>query len=255
MSDQIVQAINSGLLTRSNISFDRLRRLAGRDCGVWDELGRGRSILSSTEQLDQYLHSYGPMTRSQWHEVLEPLAFNPEPTHLIDYGCGQGLATALVLDRFGEDLIASIKKVTLIEPSQVALDRAMAIVNCYADHAELVGLSKKLEHLEPADLGRCEGTLLVHIFSNVLDIDGFDHFDLLTKIFCLKGRHSIMAVSHDRNFCGGTTRFKDLEKELSDPRHSEWFSVQHSSIRQFVCNGGQPAIAWLLEVEVHGGSF
>ncbi|MFG5410603.1 class I SAM-dependent methyltransferase [Piscinibacter sakaiensis] len=195
------------------------------------------------------------MTRNQWHEVLAPLSFNPEPVQVVDYGCGQGLATALLIDRFGKDLIRSLRKVILVEPSQVALTRAAAIVSCYANHIDVITLEKRLEALEPSELKASTGVLSIHLFSNVLDIEGYDHFGLLAKIFQSKGRHFIMAVSHDRDFDGGSTRFRDLEEAVSRPEYQSWFSVQYSSIRQFSCNGGQSAIAWLLEVEVLNGSL
>ncbi|MGE3297799.1 MAG: hypothetical protein AB7I68_10670 [Porticoccaceae bacterium] len=65
MTDLIIDAITNGSINAGNISFDTLRNVAGRDAGRWSELGRGREILGSHDQLDQYLYSYGPMTKSQ----------------------------------------------------------------------------------------------------------------------------------------------------------------------------------------------
>jgi len=68
------------------------------------------------------------MTKAQWRTLLGELSLIPEPTEIIDYGCGQGLATALLFDQFGDDFIRSVRKVVLIEPSEVALRRAGAII-------------------------------------------------------------------------------------------------------------------------------
>lgn len=253
MTDTVIASIESGELTSENISFGMLRQLAGRDCGVWDQLGRGRAILGSAEQLDQYLYSYGLMTRSQWAAVLEPLTLTPEPTQIIDYGCGQGLAIALLFDHFGTDLIDSINRVVLVEPSKTALRRAAAVVQCYSNELEVISINKRLEELTAEELTSEAEVLIIHVFSNVLDIDGFDHMGLFTKMFRTKGEHCVLAVSHDRDFHGGSARFRELEKEVENPEYNEWFQLRHTSVRQFDCDNGQPAIAWLLQVEVLSG--
>jgi SAM-dependent methyltransferase len=256
MNDLIISAIDSGVLSARNISFDNIRRIASRDCDLWNQLGRGRAILDTPEELDQYLYSYGPMTRAQWHTLLGKLSLIPEPTEIIDYGCGQGLATALMFDCFGAEFIRSVRKVTLIEPSLVALERAAAIVACYsANRFQIETINKTLGELDAVELLGSTGVLTNHIFSNVLDIDGYDHFRLLEKLFQRKGRHCILAVSHDRNFEGGSSRVLDLEKAICDPQYHRWFAVQHTDVWQFECGNRKPAIAWVLEVEVIDGPF
>lgn len=256
MNDLIINAITSGLLTKNNVSFDNIRQTASRDYDLWNQLGRGRAILGTAEELDQYLHSYGPMTRAQWHNLLGKLSLIPEPTVIIDYGCGQGLATALLFDCFGDEFIRSVRKVVLIEPSLVALKRAAAIVGCYsANKFQVETINKTLGELDAVELIGNKGVLTNHIFSNVLDIEGYDHFDLLGKMFQQKGRHCVLAVSHDRNFDGGSSRFLDLEKAICDPHFHSWFTVQHSDVWRFECGNKKPAIAWVLEVEVIDGSF
>ena len=256
MNDLIINAINSGLLSENNISFDNIRQIASRDNDLWNQLGHGRAILDTPEELDQYLYSYGHMTRAQWHTLLGELSLIPEPMEIIDYGCGQGLATALLFDYFGDDFKRSIRKVVLIEPSEVALRRAQAIVSCYsANKFQIEAINKTLGNLDAEELLGNKGVLTSHIFSNVLDLDGYDHIELLEKIFQRKGRHCILAVSHDRNFEGGSSRFWDLEKVICDPQFRDWFTVQQTRIWQFECGNRKPAIAWVLETEVIDGPF
>ena len=163
---------------------------------------------------------------------------------------------ALLFDCFGDDFIRSIQRVILIEPSQIALSRAEAIVSCYsANQFQIETINKRLEALNPEDLLGYEGILTNHIFSNVLDIDGYDHFELLEKIFQRKGRHCVLAVSHDRDFEGGSSRFRDLEKAICDPQYRDWFTVQQTQVWQYQCGNGKPAIAWVLETEVVDGPF
>lgn len=256
INDRIIDAINSGILSEDNISFDNIRQIASKDYDLWTRLGRGRAILDTSIELDQYLYSYGSMTRAQWHALLSQLSLIPEPMEIIDYGCGQGLAMALLFDCFGNDIVNTLQKVVLIEPSEVALRRAKAVVSCYsANRFPVETISKTLGELNAKELLGNKGVLTNHIFSNVLDINGYDHFELLEKIFQRKGRHCILAVSHDRNFEGGSSRFRDLEKAICDPQFRDWFTVQQTHVWQFQCGNGKPAIAWVLEAEVIDGPF
>lgn len=253
MPDTIIASIEAGELNSGNISFDMLRGIAGRNHGVWDQLGRGRAILTSEEELDQYLYSYGPMTRRQWTAVLEPLNLAPQPMQIIDYGCGQGLATALLFDHFGVDMINSVSRIVLIEPSVVALRRATAVVQCYSNQFEVIAINKRLEELTAEELTSDGQILINHIFSNVLDIDGFDHMKLFTKMFSTKGDHRVLAVSHDRDFDGGSERFEVLEREIRNPKYRDWFQLEDANFMQFNCDNGTPAIALLLQIKVLRG--
>jgi hypothetical protein len=254
MPDIVKNAIKAGEIDAANISFDKLRSVAGIDRGCWEQLGRGRSILSSHDQLDQYLYSYGPMTRSQWHHFLKEVTIPKGSVRVFDYGCGQGLASVLLLDNLGRDFIKRIESVVLIEPSAVALDRARAVLGCYCGKSPIVALRKTLDDLSHEELESVEGINNIHLLSNVLDIEGFQHFNLFTKMFQAKGQHSVLAVSHKRNFCGGAGRFRELEKAVSDEKHRAWFSVKASQIKEFTCDDGKPAMSWELQVEVRRGS-
>lgn len=194
------------------------------------------------------------MTRDQWSHILSGLEFISEPIEIFDYGCGQGLATALLLDAFGSDFIKSVRRFVLIEPSEPALKRAKIITDCYlAERIESVAINKKLEELTTQDLSGTSDILCIHIFSNVLDIEGYDHFELLEKIFTRVGRHCILAVSHDRDFIGGSARFTELESEILKPEYQNWFTVQQSEIWTFDCRRGKRALAWIMDAEVISG--
>jgi hypothetical protein len=158
-----------------------------------------------------------------------------------------------VLDQLGTKLIPHIQNVVLIEPSQTALTRAGAIVECYCPGNAIFSVNKKLDDLSEDDIQSCRGLHSIHIFSNVLDIGGFDNGTLFTKMFSTKGRHTVLAVSHDRNFEGGSDRFDDLEEQIKDEKHREWYSLESSTITRFNSGNGQPTISWQLHLEVLDG--
>lgn len=254
MTDLIIEKILNGEINTNNISYELLRAFAGRDLNCWDTLGRGRSILSSVEQLDQYLYSYGPMTQNQWAYFL-PSVFVPcEPVCLIDYGCGQGLGSAIVFDFFGKKFVSQIQQMILIEPSQIALTRAKCIAECYSPNSSISLVTKNLDSLSVADIQKCRGLHRIHIFSNVLDIDGFDIGTLFNKIFSYQGHHTVLAVSHDRSFGGGSDRFHDFEKQINDEKHRGWYLLQSSEITNFQTQNSQDAISWKIQLEVLDGT-
>ena len=256
MDDRIVSAIAAGTLDTNTISYRGLRRVAGNDNQVWDELERGRGVLTSTAQLDQYLYSYGPMIRRQWDTIL-PMAKLPSGTlEIIDYACGQGLATALVLDAMDPVRRESVAKITLIEPSRVALARARAVVGCYCPNAEIVTINKKLDELALGELTMDNASTKVHLFSNILDIDDFNQFELFSKILINadlqtnRGCHWVLAVSPDRNFHGGSERFVGLHDAIMDEQMTKWVTVKHATLDAFKSPTLVQSTFLLAEIEV-----
>lgn len=255
MVDIVIEAIKAGKINSDNISFRNLRAFAGRDLNLKDYLDFGRAILTNPEELDQYLYTYGRMTEDKWNELLDGLSYMPANMQLNDYGCGQGLASALLFDHFGPTFVDRVSRIVLVEPSLPALKRAKSIVSCYSDKIEIVAINKKLDDVGADELATSNDVTEVHhVFSEVLDIADFNQFSLFSKMFASEGQHTVFAVSHDRNFHGGSARFMDLQAAINDPKHKNWLTLLRSEIRKFKCRGERRAITWFLEAEVSSGS-
>jgi hypothetical protein len=260
MEDRILQAIKTGELNAENISFKEIRGFRN-ETNVHDELGNGRNVLVTYEQLDQYLHSYGPMISSQWRIFLKAATFHNDASissvSIISYGCGQGLELSMLFDLIvigesdtGKQLRDITKKITLVDLSPVALIRAHAIVKTYCSDVDVLVLPKNLDELLIDDFNFSSDNVNIHVFSNVLDIPSFDIEALFSKILKIQGRHIFLIVSHDRNFKGGVNRLYCLEKYLKNVIISVSLKSKLLPMIEFVCHNGMPAISWEIDLEV-----
>src|SRR5699024_9663110 len=94
---------------------------------------------------------------------------------IIDWGCGQGLASVCFFDFLKKQNIPNnTQKVILIEPSAQALERAKLHTNLYLkDESKIKGICKYLDDVEKSDIETDQPTT-VHFFSNILDIEQID---------------------------------------------------------------------------------
>jgi hypothetical protein len=249
--DKVINKLQRLTNYDGNFSYYDLRKIAYPEVNVWPELGRGRAILETLDQLNQYLYSYGPMIKSQWEKILKNLKIDSfdSDVEIIDYGCGQGLASLIFLDEFYPVLKGRISQIKLIEPSKIALERAKSILKYYSPEMQIVGINKKLDNLKPKHLKTDYNLIKVHLFSNILDIDDFDLFKLFNKIKKSKGHHLFLAASHNRRFDGGAQRLEDFYKLLIDSKH-DYLKINLCKMKEFKCGNGNPAIFFIIDLEV-----
>ena len=139
----------------------------------------------------------------------------------------------------------------MIEPSELALARAEAILGCYTDHAvPIATVNRRLDDLQPHDVVCDPEGVNVHVFSNILDVQGFDWVNLINRIIGQDGRHVLLAVSHERDFLGGE-RLPDAYRALCEVEADlgEWH-VAHAQTGTFVCRRGQKAEYFVFDVQV-----
>lgn len=135
------------------------------------------------------------MHQGKINEVLDEIKINDfanTDLQIIDWGCGQGLATICLFDFFNKHNLSLdlVKKVVLIEPSEVARDRAKTHVNAYLrDEDKIVVIGKYIDDVKVDDIVSDEPVTL-HLFSNILDIPSIDLLRLANSIkTSLKGLH------------------------------------------------------------------
>ena len=143
------------------------------------------TIYTEELQLDAYLAAY-----VDWHkgklirafELLnEPL---PRQFNIIDWACGQGLATSFILDYIkSKNVACSVREVVLIEPSSAALQRAEYIIHKTDPNISIRTVNKMLDDVNVNDIKFLHQASVFHMFSNILDIGGIDHKHLSQIVY------------------------------------------------------------------------
>lgn len=134
-------------------------------------------IFTEEQQLDAYSAAYTSMHVGKLRRVFDKAngssTFTANIT-VIDWGCGQGLATLALKEYLEEKKISqyAIKEVILIEPSQIALSRADVNVRYALPGVIIRKVPKGLNDLKLEDVRIATNHRIVHLFSNILDIDG-----------------------------------------------------------------------------------
>jgi len=166
----------SNSLENLELSFDAIRDIAVRKCrGIETHLtGRGVTPLLEEKELYIYLLRYGKMHKAKLESCFNefPFAEINHPIEVIDWGCGQGLASLVLFDylKFNE-LEISVSKIILIEPSPLSIKRAALHLQTYPSLQCSTTICKSFDGLELQDLHTDANRIKIHLFSNVLDID------------------------------------------------------------------------------------
>lgn len=180
---------------------------------LWRDLNRGTVVINREELLWQYLYSYGNMHQQKMAMALERIPrlqrALADGYSVIDWGCGQGLATVCLLDHLRAMGIDSLPEQTiLVEPSELAVENARLHVGLYGiDDARMV--RKLLDDVREEDI-ETDSPVTIHLFSNILDVKGFDLKRLARLIGDgARGEHYFVCVSPINAGSGRLDAFKD----------------------------------------------
>ncbi|MBK8052273.1 MAG: ATP-dependent DNA helicase RecQ, partial [Saprospiraceae bacterium] len=193
-----------------NPTFQQIRKISNdalshfskseRD-SFWQNLNQGVDLLDSHELMCQYIFSYGNMHEAKIQKALSSIR-NPKEVFntdiaIVDWGCGQGLATVCFFDFLKSQAIPNnTKKVILIEPSEKALERAKLHTNVYIkDETKIQLVNKYLDDVEKTDI-ETNQSITIHFFSNILDVPQIDLKKLAQLVGeNVSGEHYFFCVS------------------------------------------------------------
>jgi hypothetical protein len=143
--------------------------------------GRGVNLLNTENEMFEYIKRYGKM---HYAKLLSSFKFKfpqtfTHPINIVDWGCGQGLATMTFIEKYGPSCINNI---TLIEPSEIVLKRASLHCHKFAPDAKIRTVCKKIDDVKKSDVKVVHNETTIHLFSNILDIDGYNMTRLLSLV-------------------------------------------------------------------------
>ena len=149
-----------------------------------------RTIITNHEDLRTYFavfagHHYYKLQTS-FNALVAHLP-NNSTVDIIDYGCGQALATTVFYDYIiRHDKNIKVDKIILVEPSEFALKRGVLHLNYFIDHkqqdTEIKIVNRVLDEITTTDLTTNTTNIKIHLFSNILDLENFNLESLATKI-------------------------------------------------------------------------
>ena len=190
------------------ISFDSIRRVAENDVStlskderddIYESLNRGINLLETDIQMKYYLHAFGRMHQAKIYKALSSLKdslYAINDFDVVDWGCGQGLATICFFDYLKKKNIENrVRKVTLIDPSDVVRERAEIHVRAYlGEGVQISGVGKYLNNVTKEDI-KGSSSVTFHFFSNILDIKSIDLKALAEMVgLNVQGQHYFFCV-------------------------------------------------------------
>ncbi len=207
-----------------NPSFDKVKNLAKKFIDelpqelvddLYNSINRGVDILKTEPEMLVYLYSFGNMHQAKLNKAFEnipEILFDQPEINIIDYGCGQAIGTMCYVDCIKQKGVSQkVKRVTLIEPSEICLKRAALHVSKFCPDAEIVTVNKTFDDLNAADIVCDEEIPTLHILSNVLDLLDFDLERFVELISDnLKGYNQFVCVGPYFGFSDKDKRMENL---------------------------------------------
>jgi len=170
----------------------------------WLLCNHGLSVYEKEEQLDAYLAAYGKLHTKKMFWALESFSFNDltgKNFEIIDWGCGQGIASIVFSQRLlQEKMWEGLQKVTLVDPSEVAVKRAKNLLDPFLGYK--IPVVVRNEYLPSIDeqfeneVKSCFSSerIVVHLMSNILDIRNINYVELAKICSGSKGIHYFVCV-------------------------------------------------------------
>ena len=211
-----------------DLACDFVRKLPQELCNeLHNSLNRGVEVLDSEALLQMYFYSFGDMHAAKLNyafEHLQQYIKEAKRVELIDYGCGQGMASICYHDFIiNVNPSQEISRVTLIEPSEMALSRASLLCSHFYPNAEIVTVNKDFENLSEKDIELSSSIPTIHLFSNILDVESYEieKFAQLVKTIS-SGDNEYVIVSPIQN-ANRMKRLKDFVTILENNLYFEQY--------------------------------
>ncbi len=149
-----------------------------KQASLKEALDHGTAHLTTSAEPKAYIAAYGKIHQAKLLQAFNKLPLNiwsESSLSVVDYGCGQGIAEMVLADFLASEWIDNdfIKDFILIEPSIKNLEQSDRYVEAFYPYAKRTVLCKSDNEITADDIEpRCE--TVIHLFSNVIDLEDFD---------------------------------------------------------------------------------
>lgn len=201
-------------------------------------LDHGTAVLSNEDQLCCYIASYGEMHKEKIDKALQNFPWREltSDIEIIDWGCGQGIASVHFATRLREfNLLPKLRKVSLIEPSKLASERAR--LNVLKAVGRGVKIDVKQVYLPSVtSIGdeltslHIEENICIHLFSNILDIVEIDLKKLASIISSTGYRHYFLCMGPVNYGNNRLEAFCRYFAALEEDKFSNTFAPQYKQL-------------------------
>ena len=180
------------LAKRDNISLADLEEIANSLLAPFGYLPDNTSLpldLSMLRDVSVNLNDRRQSIAKIANKLYNKNHLNCEEISIVDYGCGQGLASLCFLDwLFENNLIDNIKQVKLVDKDKVALSRALLHFATIFPNIDVVAINQ--DFLSNDFAVECNSVLTINLFSHVLGCE----FKLIGQIkkLILRGHNLLM---------------------------------------------------------------
>lgn len=185
------------------------------------ELEHGTALLHSEQGMNAYMAAYGDMHILKCRTALQNFPYGElesNPYEIFDWGCGQGIASICLVENLRDrGLMGNLKRVTLVEPSPHTLARAEANVQHMLGSRDLVTAIKAYlpgTKDQPKYNPQYSARIVIHLFSNVLDINGIDLNELASVVARPKHIHYFICIGPLNK---GSQRIDDFWRIFGEP--------------------------------------
>lgn len=202
---------------------------------------RAKRPLSCDIETQFYTAAYAMQHyQSMMAALNEQISMDDFSLHLniVDYGCGQGVATLAVLDFIAKNVSCHVSlNVHLLEPSNLALQNARELIAARAD-ALGMDLTLSVQCVEIAQVHlpnhiKSNVSTTLHLFSNVLDVVGVQVSlgSVVREIHATQGENIVIASAP--NYSDSYKGFRQLSALLVGNANPTIYArtVEHYSYR------------------------
>lgn len=210
------------------------------------ELNHGVDLLASDNALNCYMSAYGDMHTTKCRAAMMNFPFNQLQGNIeiVDWGCGQGVGVATVVEFLEQhNLFQWLRKITLVEPSENAINRAFINIRQLTQNAVEIDIKNKYLPTYVTDdentltkIGyRCNN--VIHIFSNILDVPTIDLGAVAQMVASAHGRHFILCIGPKNSAAYRIERFCSVfgNQEYFSQIDSACYGRTNRTAHSFTC--------------------